>query len=119
MHRYIDQRLDAFFEKDSPHYHDYRNYYHVMWREIFDYIESIKNTMPNEFEYEVKRCRDLKNSMDTAIEEGTEEAREEGREEGERKKQIEIAKGMIIKKFDISIIMELTGLTRPEIEAIK
>ena len=59
--------------------------------------------------------RDIKNSVDTAWEEG----REEGREEGEKKKQIEIAKGMKKKGFEILLIVELTGLSKEEIEALK
>jgi len=51
--------------------------------------------------------RDIKNSVDTAWEEGKIEGK------------IEIAKGMIKKGFDISTIIELTDLTTEDIERIK
>ncbi|MBU1720346.1 MAG: Rpn family recombination-promoting nuclease/putative transposase [Bacteroidetes bacterium] len=79
-----------------------------------------------EYEDSLKYYRDLKNSLDTAreegmaegIEKGIAEGIEKGIAEGERKKQIEIAKGMIAKGLDVSLIMEITGLDKQEIEAL-
>jgi predicted transposase/invertase (TIGR01784 family) len=45
--------------------------------------------------------------------------REEGREEGEKKKAIKVAKGMLRKGFDIETIIELTGVTKAEIEKLQ
>ena len=55
--------------------------------------------------------RDLKNSMDTALEDGI--------AIGEIKGKIKIAKEMIKKGFEASLIAELTGLTKSEIEALE
>jgi predicted transposase/invertase (TIGR01784 family) len=60
-----------------------------------------------DYEDSLKYYRDLKNSLDTSREEG----RIEGREEGERNKQIEIAKNMMQKGLDISLVSEVTGLS--------
>lgn len=83
---------------------------------LFETAEIAKFSQQEYQEYEesLKYYRDIKNSLDNAREEG----REKGREEGEKKKQIEIAKGMLIKGFDVSIIEELTGLSKQEIESI-
>ncbi len=66
--------------------------------------------------------RDLKNSIDTALEEGITigEIRGEIRGEikGEIKGKIKIAKEMIKEGLDISLIAKLTGLTAGEIEAL-
>ena len=58
--------------------------------------------------------RDLKNSIDTAREEG----RKEGREEGEKKKAIEVAKKVKKKGYSFQDISEMTGLTIDEIEEL-
>lgn len=46
-------------------------------------------------------------------------AKEEGKEEGEKKKQIEIAKKMLSKKMPIEEIIEITGLSKNDIEETK
>jgi hypothetical protein len=46
-------------------------------------------------------------------------AREIGFDEGKKNKRIEIARGMLAKKMDISLIAELTGLTEDEINELK
>ncbi len=56
------------------------------------------------YEDSLKYYRDLKNSLDTA--------KEEGKIEG----KIEIAKKMLTNKFELSLIYKLTGLTKKEIE---
>ena len=84
---------------------------------LFDTAE-ISKFSPSEYqEYEdsLKYYRDLKNSLDTAKEEG----REEGREEGQKKKAIEIAKNLLKNKIDIEIIVKSTGLTKEEINKLK
>ena len=59
-----------------------------------------------EYENSLKYYRDLKNSLDTA--------KEEGKIEG----KIEIAKNMISKGMEISLISEITGLTEKEIKEL-
>ena len=46
-------------------------------------------------------------------------AKEEGKELGEKKKQLEIAKKLLSKKMPIEEIIEITGLTKKEIDKIK
>ncbi|MBI4648500.1 MAG: hypothetical protein HY738_18445 [Bacteroidia bacterium] len=80
MLKYIDKRLDKFFDSDSPLYADY-DYYEIMCKEIFEYLETVEHSMPEEYEYELKRCRDLIACVDFA------RKKEKGREK-ERIKQI-------------------------------
>ena len=44
--------------------------------------------------------------------------KEEGKREGVKESQKEIAKNMLNKKMDINLIIELTGLTKEEIEKL-
>lgn len=67
---YVDNKLDAFFDKNSNSYMDGK-----IWSEIFTYLDEIKETKPKEYLYELKRCRDLKNSFDTAYQDGLNELR--------------------------------------------
>ena len=69
---------------------------------------------------------DYVTNMNGAREEGIEKGRKEGRKEGKegliegkKKEKIEIAKEMLAKKFDISTIVEITKLTKEEVEELK
>ena len=72
-----------------------------------------------EYEDSRKADRDLKNCLDTAIQEGLEKGRaeglEKGRTEGERSKSIEIAKKMKAMRLDDATIMQATGLSASDI----
>ena len=46
------------------------------------------------------------------------QARDEGKSEGIIQDKIEIAKKMLAKEMDIALIIELTGLTKEEIEKL-
>ena len=46
------------------------------------------------------------------------QARDEGKSEGKSQNTIKIAKKMIEKQIDIALIMEITGLTKEEIEKL-
>ena len=72
-----------------------------------------------EYENSLKYYRDLKNSLDTAKEEGIIEGMKKGIEKGIEKEKIEIAKNMISKGIEISLISEITGLTEKEINELK
>ena len=63
-----------------------------------------------EYEDSLKAYRDIKNSLDTA--------KEEGREEGREQRNIEIAKKMLAAGMDIDIIINMTDLSKDEIEKI-
>jgi len=67
----------------------------------------------------LKYYRDMKNSLDTAREEGLMEGREAGREEGREQRAIEIAKEMILAGEPIEKIIRFTGLTLEQIEKLK
>jgi len=76
----------------------------------------------NEFQsYEdsLKYYRDLKNSLDTAKEEGRIEGKIEGITKGIIEGKIEIVKNMLKNNFDIKIISEITGFKIEEIKKIK
>ena len=51
-------------------------------------------------------------------EEGLAEGRKEGKQEGSTEEKIKIAKKLLLKKLDIDTIIEVTGLTKEEIEKI-
>lgn len=63
-----------------------------------------------EYEYSLKAYRDIKNSLDTA--------KEEGREEGREQRNIEIAKKMLAAGMHIDIIINMTDLSKDEIEKL-
>ena len=77
-----------------------------------------------EYEDSLKAYRDIKNSLDTAKEEGRMEGREEGLAEGmakglaegERNKTLEIATAMKSKGFSAEDIAQITGLAAKDIE---
>jgi predicted transposase/invertase (TIGR01784 family) len=66
------------------------------------------------YQQSLNAYRDIKNSIDTAEEKGHKRGKIEGRIEG----KIEIAKGMLKKGLDFSLIMELTGLTKKEVDLL-
>jgi len=74
----------------------------------------------SKYEESLKTYRDLKNSFDTAREEGREEGRREGREEGRREggkeEKITIAGKLKRQKVPPEIISQSTGLRIEEIE---
>ena len=63
-----------------------------------------------EYEDSLKAYRDIKNSLDTA--------KEEGREEGREQRNIEIAKKMLAAGMHIDIIINMTDLSKNEIEKL-
>ena len=66
------------------------------------------------YEDSLKAYRDIKNSLDTAKEEGRAEGREEGRAEGIAM----VAKMMYAKGMDIDVIASMTGLSTDEVESL-
>lgn len=59
----------------------------------------------------LKAYRDVKNSIDTAL--------EKGREEGKNSMAIQIAKKMMDAGMDIETVMQITDLSKSEIEKLK
>ena len=89
-----------------------------VFNRLFAEAEMAKFTKQELKEYEdsLKAYRDIKNSLDTAKEEGRIEGREEGLAEGERNKALEIAKVMKSKGFSADNIAQITGLAAKDIE---
>ena len=89
-------------------------------------IAKFTPTELKEYEDSLKAYRDVKNSIDTALEKGREEGRaegrakgrEEGREEGKNLKAIQIAKKMLAAGMDIDTIINMTDLSKSEIEKL-
>ena len=76
-------------------------------------------------EYEASKMayRDIKNSIDTAKQEGLAEGMEKGMELGMEKgmnqKALDIARNMLADGVDINLIMKYSGLTQEQIEKLK
>ena len=82
-----------------------------------------------EWKYEASKMayRDIKNSIDTAKQEGLAEGMEKGMELGMEKgmkkgmnqKALDIARNMLADDVDINLIMKYSGLTQEQIEKLK
>ncbi|WP_295366400.1 Rpn family recombination-promoting nuclease/putative transposase [uncultured Prevotella sp.] len=93
-------------------------------------IARFSPTELREYEDSLKAYRDIKNSLDTAKEEGRAEGREEGRAEGKEEGRAEgreegraegiamVAKMMFAKGMDIDVIASMTGLSTDEVESL-
>ena len=99
-------------------------------------IARFSPTELREYEDSLKAYRDIKNSLDTAKEEGRAEGREEGRAEGREEGRAEgreegraegreegraegiamVAKMMYAKGMDVDVIASMTGLSTDEVE---
>lgn len=77
-------------------------------------IARFSPTELREYEDSLKAYRDIKNSLDTAKEEGRAEGRDEGRAEGIAM----VAKMMYAKGMDIDVIASMTGLSTDEVESL-
>ena len=81
-----------------------------VFTKLFEEAEIAKFTPTELKEYEdsLKAYRDVKNSIDTAW--------EKGREEGQNMKAIQIAKKMLVAGMDVDTVINMTDLSRDEIE---
>ena len=96
---------------------------------LFEEAEIAKFTPQEMREYEAskKAYRDIKNSIDTAKQEGLAEGLEigmakgikEGMEKGMNLRSLEIARKMLAKGLDEASVMDMTGLTAEEIKLLK
>ena len=71
-----------------------------------------------EYEDSLKAYRDIKNSIDTAKEEGREEGRKEGRVEGIAKEKLATAKRLLGMGLTQEQVAKGTGLSIKEIEKL-
>lgn len=96
---------------------------------LFEEAEIAKFSPKEVREYEASKMayRDIKNSIDTAKQEGKEEGiaigKEEGiaigKEEGKNERNLEIAKDMLAMNIDEATIIKLTGLTLEQLQQMK
>ena len=84
---------------------------------LFEEAEIAKFTPQEMREYEASKMayRDIKNSIDTAKQEGL----AEGMEKGMNQKALDIARNMLTDGVDINLIMKYSGLTQEQIEKLK
>lgn len=61
----------------------------------------------------------LDKGIEQGIKQGIEKGKQLGLEEGERKKALEVAKGLLKAGIGVEVIIETTGLTKEEILALK
>ena len=99
--------------------------------QLFDSAEIARFTPDQVRSYEksLKYYRDMKNSLDTAFDEGKQEGKQEGKAEGRREgkeegkkegmkeRDREIVIHAFQQGFDIKMIADLTGLSVEEVEA--
>ena len=92
-----------------------------IFEKVFETAEIARFTPDQVRSYEdsLKYYRDLKNSLDTAKEEGVIEGIEKGIAKGIEKGKVEVAKNLIKNNVSIEIIMKSTGLTKEQIEQLK
>ncbi|WP_418580154.1 hypothetical protein [Prevotella sp.] len=96
---------------------------------LFEEAEIAKFSPKEVREHEASKMayRDIKNSIDTAKQEGKEEGiaigKEEGiaigKEEGKNEMNLEIAKDMLAMNIDEATVIKLTGLTLEQLQQLK
>ena len=60
----------------------------------------------------------MKRGLEQGLEQGMQRGLEQGIQQGKKQNKLEMAKKMKFKKIQISVIQEITGLTREEIEKL-
>ena len=79
----------------------------------------MKQVEEREYEASKMAYRDIKNSIDTAKQEGKQEGLAEGMELGMNQKALDIARNMLADGVDINLIIKYSGLTQEQIEKLK
>ena len=119
--------------KISKHLEDISLLTDKVFDRLFEEAEIAKFTPQEMREYEASKMayRDIKNSIDTAKQEGLAEGMEKGMEKGMElgmekgmakgmnQKALDIAKNMLADGVDINLIMKYSGLTQEQIEKLK
>ena len=103
--------------------------YRLLAKYLTDMLSPEEMKQVEEWEYEASKMayRDIKNSIDTAKQEGLAEGMEKGMELGMKKgmkkgmnqKALDIARNMLADGVDINLIMKYSGLTQEQIEKLK
>jgi len=91
-----------------------------IFEQLFEVAEVAKFSREELLSYEdsLKYYRDLKNSLDTAFEEGMIEGVMKGKIEGKMEEKIEVIKNGLRSGLDLSVLSKLTGLAEEEIRKI-
>lgn len=92
--------------------------------ELKEAVEKLEGMSQDEYMQRIADLRekailDYNSGMSFALRKGIEQGREEGRREGEEKGKIETARKMLEKGIDIEMIMEITELSKKEIEELR
>ncbi len=89
-----------------------------VFERVFEVAEIAKFSHEEYLSYEdsLKYYRDLKNSLDTAKEEGHEEGWKKGLEKGKEERTLELVKSLLENGVSVEIISKSTGLTVEQIE---
>ena len=95
--------------------------YDKVFDRLFEEAEIAKFSPKEVREYEASKMayRDIKNSIDTAKQEGKEEGIAIGKEEGKNERNLEIAKDMLAMNIDEATVIKLTGLTLEQLQQLK
>ena len=107
--------------KISKHLEDISLLTDKVFDRLFEEAEIAKFTPQEMREYEASKMayRDIKNSIDTAKQEGLAEGMELGMEKGMNQKALDIARNMLADGIDINLIMKYSGLSKEQIEKLK
>ena len=107
--------------KISKHLEDISLLTDKVFDRLFEEAEIAKFTPQEMREYEASKMayRDIKNSIDTAKQEGLAEGMEKGMKKGMNQKALDIARNMLADGVDINLIMKYSGLTQEQIEKLK
>ncbi|MDU9051096.1 MAG: Rpn family recombination-promoting nuclease/putative transposase [Candidatus Electrothrix sp. Rat3] len=91
-----------------------------VFEQLFDTAEIARFTPDQVRSYEksLKYYRDMKNSLDTAFDDGKEEGRAEGKEEGRTEEKRQVVINGLQQGLEIKVIATLTGLSVKIIEKI-
>ena len=92
-----------------------------VFEQLFEAAEIARFTPEQVLSYEdsLKYYRDLKNSLDTAFDEGKEEGREIGKAEGRQQRALEIAREMLTEGDPVERVARLTGLPPAMVEELQ
>lgn len=92
-----------------------------VFEKLFEEAEIAKfsKTELKEYEDSLKAYRDVKNSIDTALERGREEGLAKGREEGERNAKKQMALNLLSLGVPIKTVAQASGLTEEDIENLE
>ena len=126
--KYLDPKADPTFKKIFGNHPDrLRNLLYVLQSPSEDELIHLQQYLPSVEELEISGFTDAElraydkfwDSVSverTLLDDRYQKGREEGREEGINQRSLEIARNMLAKGMDASTVLEVTGLSREEIQ---